>query len=230
MKASFAVVFSGLLGLGSVFPMGASAFQGPAQVMKTVRSNPAANLTIKHPTPVFNAQGLDVSIGIGIDGFWRWGSVRAAASDVERKARRLYRDARATEHHGDVWERRALRDLRELEWAAEHFYRQVSRYRNGAHHTRHDYQRLVRAHRDAGSSLRRAHAFNRVLNDYRRLDHSMRQLRMAYRFSPPRKHPRHPHPRPPHTAPHHPRHPGGGHDRGRHRRGGHNRGGHGRHH
>lgn len=117
----------------------------------------------------------------GRDNGWNWERVKQIAHEVEEAARHVHREAERQAHHGDSNERRALADLHGLEQAADHFHSQVERYRQDPYHTEQDYYRLNSAYDQARATIHYAHAYEHVLQDFRRVGNLIQELRRYYR-------------------------------------------------
>ena len=113
---------------------------------------------------------------------WNWSRVMSLAHEVDGKSEHVYREAYRGRHHGDYWEDRAIADLGTLATRAEHFHRQVERSRGDSWHTRADYQELVRVFNRASASLRYAHAFEHIRNDFEGARRSLQELDFYYRY------------------------------------------------
>lgn len=117
----------------------------------------------------------------GRDGNRNWERVKQIAHEVEEATRHVHREAERQAHHGDYDERRALADLHRLEEAAAHFHRQVESYRQDPSHTEQDYYKLNNAYEQARATIRYAHAYEHVLQDFRRVGNLIQELRRYYR-------------------------------------------------
>lgn len=106
--------------------------------------------------------------------------VKELAREVEREASRLHRTAERHAHHGDRAEAHALKQLHELEEAAEHFYYDVKRnYRNPSH-TAGDYRRLARCWHETSRSVHALHGFRHVERLFYEVARAMDDLEYYY--------------------------------------------------
>lgn len=106
--------------------------------------------------------------------------VKKLAREVERESSRLHRTAERYAHHGDRSEAYALKQLHELEDAAEHFYYQVKKYYQDPYHTADDYRRLVHAWHDSYRSVDALHGFRHVQHRFYEVARAMDHLEYYY--------------------------------------------------
>lgn len=117
----------------------------------------------------------------GQERFWNWARVKQLAHEVDDRAEHVHREAERQAHHGDRWERQALSDLHRLAERAEHFHRQLERWNQNPSHTRSDYYSVVSAFNQADRSLRYAHSFRHIRQDFETVRRAIGELNYYYR-------------------------------------------------